>query len=145
MYENILVPTDGSAGAHVAFDHALSLAQARDSTVHGVYVVEPIYGADIGTERILEAMQAQGTRAVEDFADMAEAEGVEAVTEVRTGTPHREILDYAEENDVDLIVMGTHGRTGLNRYLLGSVTEKVVRLSDVPVLTVRMPAGDAES
>lgn len=59
---------------------------------------------------------------------------------VAQGTPHQAILDHIDEHDIDLVVMGTHGRTGLDRYLLGSITEKVVRLSDAPVLTVRMPA-----
>ena len=61
---------------------------------------------------------------------------------VLSGRPHRAIVDYAAEYDVDLIVMGTHGRTGLDRYLLGSVTERVVRLSDVPVLAVGEEAED---
>ncbi|QWC19936.1 universal stress protein [Halorubrum sp. 2020YC2] len=61
----------------------------------------------------------------------------ETVTAVETGTPHSAILEYATANDVDLVVMGTHGRTGVERYLLGSVAEKVVRLSDAPVVTVR--------
>jgi len=59
------------------------------------------------------------------------------VSEQRHGEPHRVIVEYANEEDCDLVVMGTHGRTGLQRYLLGSVTEKVVRTCDVPVLTVR--------
>jgi nucleotide-binding universal stress UspA family protein len=75
----------------------------------------------------------------------AEAAGVDTIEGVvAQGAPHRAILDYVDEQDIDLIVMGTHGRTGLDRYLLGSVTEKVVRLSDAPVLTVRMPAESAD-
>ncbi|QUO47139.1 universal stress protein [Halorubrum ruber] len=66
----------------------------------------------------------------------------ETVTAVETGTPHSAILEYADENDVDLVVMGTHGRTGVERYLLGSVAEKVVRLADVPVTTVRADEGE---
>ena len=143
MYDTILVPTDGSDGARAALGHALDLATTFDATVHTLFVVEQVYAADVGTERILEAMRAEGTRAVEQFAERAEAAGVASVSDVRTGTPHREILDYVEEHDVDLVVMGTHGRTGLDRYLLGSVTEKVVRLSDVPVLTVPRPDVDA--
>ncbi|MGM0447087.1 MAG: universal stress protein [Methanobacteriota archaeon] len=65
------------------------------------------------------------------------ADAPETVTAVETGTPHSAILEYATANDVDLVVMGTHGRTGVERYLLGSVAEKVVRLSDAPVVTVR--------
>jgi len=56
---------------------------------------------------------------------------------VEWGEPYESVLDYADEHDIDIIVMGTHGRTGLDHHLLGSVTEKVVRTSDVPVLTVR--------
>ena len=61
-----------------------------------------------------------------------------------TGAPYRAVVDYADAEDVALVVMGTHGRTGLQRYLLGSVTEKVVRTAGVPVLTVRAPeAGES--
>jgi nucleotide-binding universal stress UspA family protein len=68
------------------------------------------------------------------------AAGVESVTtDVRPGTPHREILAYVEEHDADLVVLGTRGQTGLERYLLGSVTERVLRSSPVPVMTVRQP------
>jgi nucleotide-binding universal stress UspA family protein len=75
----------------------------------------------------------------------AEAAGVNTIEGVvAQGAPHQAILDYVDEHDIDLVVMGTHGRTGLDRYLLGSVTEKVVRLSDAPVLTVRMPAESAD-
>ena len=142
MYDDILLPTDGSEGAEVAIDHALELAERYGSTLHALYVVERIHTADVGTEQIIGAMRSEGKRAVAEIAERAEAKGVEAITEVRVGSPARDILKYADENGVDLVVMGTHGRTGLNRYLLGSVTEKVVRLSDVPVLTVRMNNGD---
>jgi nucleotide-binding universal stress UspA family protein len=63
---------------------------------------------------------------------------VDIETVLRQGAPHTTILEYADEADVDLIVMGTHGRSGIHRYLLGSVTERVVRTADAPVLTVRM-------
>ncbi len=138
MYDNILVPTDGSDGSRQAFEHALDLAKMYNSTVHALYVVEPLHTADMGMEQVIDAMQSEGERVVGEFAERADAKDVTALTEVVVGTPHREILAYTEENPMDLIVMGTHGRTGLHRYLLGSVTEKVVRLSDVPVLTVRL-------
>ena len=140
MYENILVPSDGSKGASGAVEHALGIAAEYGATVHGLYVIEPVYAVETRTEKLVDAMRAEGKRAVAEVAEMADDRGLESVTAVRTGPPHTELLDYAAEHDIDLIVMGTHGRTGLNRFLLGSVTEKVVRLSDVPVLTVR--AGD---
>ncbi len=70
-------------------------------------------------------------------------EGIDTEAVLRVGKPHQIILDYAAKHDIDLVVMGTHGRTGLDRYLLGSVTEKVVRMSDVPVVTVRENAETA--
>ncbi|MFC6755914.1 MULTISPECIES: universal stress protein [Haloarcula] len=78
----------------------------------------------------------QGLVLVEDVADSVS--GVPVETAVLSGDPSKRIREYADDNDVDLIVMGTHGRTGVDRYLLGSVTEKVVRTADQPVLTVRM-------
>lgn len=83
------------------------------------------------------AVTEHGWHVVEDVAEGIDDVSVE--TAVVRGTPYRTILDYADEEGVDLIVMGTHGHTGLDRYLLGSVTEKIVRTADQPVLTVRMP------
>jgi len=88
-------------------------------------------------ERDLDAIEQHGQRIVNDVAE-AVSDDISTETAVLRGTPYESILDYADDNAVDLIVMGTHGRTGVDRYLLGSVTEKVVRTADVPVLTVRM-------
>ncbi|WP_254537944.1 universal stress protein [Halomarina litorea] len=144
MYHDILVPTDGSDGARVAVDHALDLATTFDARLHALYVVNPMYASDLAVERVIDALTDVGERATDDIADRARAAGVECVTRVERGPAYRRIVEYVENNDVDLVVMGTHGRTGLDRYLLGSVTEKVVRLSPVPVLTVRMTDEDEE-
>lgn len=144
MYDSILVPTDGSDGAQKAFEHALELAEVYNSEIHLLYVVEPVHTADVGTEQVLDAMRAEGERLLEEVADQGKSAGIDAVTEVRVGNPHREILEYTEEKEMDLIVMGTHGRTGLSRYLLGSVTEKVVRASETPVLTIRRDEDSPE-
>ncbi len=80
-----------------------------------------------------------GRTVVENVADSVADVRVE--TAVLSGDPHKRIREYADDQDADLIVMGTHGRTGVDRYLLGSVTEKVVRTVDQPVLTVRMREG----
>lgn len=79
-----------------------------------------------------------------DLADEAEARGLEAETVVRTGVPAEEIADYAAELDADMIVIGTAGRTGLERRIVGSVTDKVVRTAPVPVVTVR-PDGSIDA
>ncbi|MFB6155355.1 MAG: universal stress protein [Haloferacaceae archaeon] len=139
MYENVLVPTDGSEGSMRAVAHAVDLAAAFDATLHAVYAVElGALPAEFDTGDVFEQLEAEGRRALDDVVARAEEAGVSVQVRVGTGPPHRVILDYVDENGVDLVVMATHGRTGLDRYLLGSVTEKVVRLADVPVLTVRL-------
>jgi nucleotide-binding universal stress UspA family protein len=96
----------------------------------------------VGEDHNIESsLQERSQAIVEAAAD--EVDTVDTVTAIERGPPHRAILDYADENAIDLIVMGTHGRTGIERYLLGSVAEKVVRTSDVPVLTARF--SDDES
>jgi nucleotide-binding universal stress UspA family protein len=144
MYEHILVPTDGSDAATSAVDHAVDLAEQYDATLHVLYVIDAnAYSTlEAGSDVVINALEEEGETAVQAVADRASEAGVDVVTEVVTGTVHHSIIDYAGEEGMDLIVMGTHGRRGLDRYLLGSVTEKVVRTAEVPVLTVRVDDED---
>jgi nucleotide-binding universal stress UspA family protein len=143
MYERILVPTDGSAGADAALAEAIALAEQFDATVHSLYVADTtMVQPDAGYVDVTESFERIGRETTDAAVERAEAAGVTAVGAVEVGTPYRTILGYADDEDTDLIVMGTHGRTGLERYLLGSVTEKIVRTADVPVLTVRAPDED---
>lgn len=145
MYDKILVPTDGSEGTRGAVEHAIDLATTYDAALHTIYVVDTNVGIDASIPGTLDAFEEAGENAIDEVIQQAEAAGVETtVGTVVQGTPHQALLEYVEEHEIDLVVMGTHGRTGLDRYLLGSVTEKVVRLSDVPVLTVRLPAESAD-
>jgi nucleotide-binding universal stress UspA family protein len=145
MYDRILVPTDGSDGTRGAVEHAIDLANTYDAALHAIYVVDTNVGIDASAAGALDALKQAGEDAIDEVAQRAEAAGVDTIEGVvAQGTPHQAILDYVDEYDVDLVVMGTHGRTGLDRYLLGSVTEKIVRLSDAPVLTVHMPAESSE-
>jgi nucleotide-binding universal stress UspA family protein len=145
VYDTILVPTDGSDAAAAALEPAFELAATTGATVHALFVVEPVYSAEYNVQDIYDSIQEEAERVLADVADRGEAAGIEVVTAVENGTAHRRILEYAGGNGVDLVVMATHGRTGIGRYLLGSVTEKVVRLSDVPVLTVPAKAVASES
>ncbi|UVE49718.1 universal stress protein [Haloferax larsenii] len=140
MYDDILVPTDGSKAAERAIEHALDIAETYGATLHALYVVDTsIYTSlDAGADVVIDALEREGDVATKHILDAAEDAGVDADAEVTTGTAYRSIRDYIESHDIDLVVMGTHGRTGLSHYLLGSVTERVVRTSPVPVLTVRM-------
>lgn len=139
MYDRILLPTDGSRTAGRALEHATDLAIQYGATLHVLYVIDAaVFASDVETGPITEQFEAIGDEIVEDVGKRARNAGVESVvSHVGRGSPYERILEYANERDIDLIVMETHGRTGLDRYLIGSVTEKVVRLSDVPVLTVR--------
>ncbi|MFC7074119.1 universal stress protein [Halovenus rubra] len=143
MYDRILVPTDGSTGtAHVAM-HAIELATKHDAAVHTIHVVDtkltgPL--ADAGIAR--DSLDTQGKKAVEAVKEMANSHSVDCETAIEDGSPAETILDYATEIGADVIVAGTHGRSGVTRQLIGSVTERLVRHSTCPVLTVRLPEPD---
>lgn len=142
-YDEVLLATDGSAGATAALDHAVAVAAATDARLHALGVVD-VTGVGFGPEYtvpsdVLGGLESVVHDAVADAVDRAEARGLAAVGEVRQGTPARGILDYAEAAGVDLVAVGTAGRTGLGRILLGSTAERVVRRSTPPVLTVRRP------
>jgi nucleotide-binding universal stress UspA family protein len=139
MYDEILLPSDGSTTAGLAVDHAFDIATTYDARVHALYVVDQsaVDGIVSESELVAIALEREGVATVNELAAMAADRGVDIVTDVRIGHPARTILDYVADEDIDLIVMGTHGRRGLDRYLLGSVTERVVRGADVSVLVVR--------
>ena len=144
MYDTILFTTDGSEESLDALEHALDLAETYGASIHALYVVDTSYpygdfdGAAIDLTPVFEALREEGERALGTIEERAKAAGVPVQSTIREDSVvHRAILEYADEANVDLIVMGTHGRRGLNRWLIGSVTERVVRTADVPVLTVR--------
>ncbi|WP_254839265.1 universal stress protein [Natronomonas marina] len=142
MYRRILVPTDGSTGsAHVAMQ-AFDLAEQYGATVHLLYVVDRGLRDVLGDAESERELRESGERAVATLAELAETYDVETEPVIREGDPAGVIRSYAAEVDVDLIVMGTHGRSGLGRRLIGSVAETVVRRSERPVLTVRLPGSD---
>jgi len=133
----ILVPTDGSAGAAAAAAHAVDLAVATGATLHVVHVVDVGVLPIDGSGAVLDELQRVGRQALDSVVERAEEAGVSTIrASVLSGTPYRAISDYADAEAIDLVAMGTHGRTGFDRYLLGSVTERVVRLCDRPVLTL---------
>ncbi|QDX40183.1 universal stress protein [Salarchaeum sp. JOR-1] len=145
MYDDILLPTDNSAGTAAAVEHASELASTYDATVHVLSVMDTRNRFESPSSGIASDAwdDAERERAEDAVADTAAdlPERVETEGVVRSGVPRTVILEYAEEAGVDMIVMGTHGRTGLDHYLIGSVTEKVVRRAPVPVVSVR-PSDD---
>ncbi|WP_436928111.1 universal stress protein [Halosimplex amylolyticum] len=137
-YENILIPTDGSAGAAHAGEHGLSLAAALDATVHVLSVVDNTsLGLDVRSTISGQEREQAATNAVDDLVSEAETHGVSnSVRHVEHGSPIEVILDCIESNDIHAVVMGTTGRRGSDRILIGSVAEKTVRSAPVPVITV---------
>ncbi|GGL69655.1 universal stress protein [Halocalculus aciditolerans] len=137
MIERVVVATDGSESVARAIEVGVDFAERFDADVHALYVI------DAGElESAPEELEPEMRAALEERADDAVAD-VEAHTDrevtaaVRTGRPASEIIQYARDVDADVIATGTRGRHGENRFLIGSVAERVVRSSPVPVLTVR--------
>ena len=145
----ILVPTDFSEYSNNALSFGCALADRFGAQLHLLHVFEDLIERakeDGFTIVIAEELQkAQDAfkeglrRKLEALPDAAWGEKIRTVREMRTGHPFVEIIRYAKENSIDLIVMGTHGRTGIPHLLLGSVAEKVVRKAPCAVLTVRDP------
>ncbi|WP_226013400.1 universal stress protein [Halomicrobium salinisoli] len=139
-YQDVLVPTDGSDHAATAAAHGVAIAAAFDARVHAVHVVD--VGAAATTPSVsppttlLDQLKSAGEEATEAVAERAREAGIDVRTQVREGLPSRHLLEYSAEHDVDLIAMGSAGRTGLDRYLVGSTTERVIRRAEMPVLSV---------
>lgn len=144
----ILHPTDFSEGAEQARAEAVRLAQALGAELVLLHVAvdAPLYReglADMSeVRRVFEAQREWARQALEERAAVCRAAGVPTTGRLVVGVPHTEILAAAREG-VDLVVMGTEGRGGLERFLLGSVADRVVRAASCPVLTVRGPRGRA--
>lgn len=139
MYENLLLPFDGSDGAAAVLHHASEIAHWTNATIHVLYVADTTRDSVTIVEgQMVDGLVQQGEEIVDEAANTLDTLGVAHDTDVVQGNPAPTIIEYAEDYGCDLIVMSTHAREGLSRYLIGSVSEKVVRLSSVPVLTVRM-------
>lgn len=126
-------------------DHSIDLATLCGAEVHALHVVDErayLSVPDDARDQVRDTLEEDGDAFTKSVATRAIDAGLDVVRELRWGDPTAAILSYAVENDIDVIVMGTHGRTGYERYLLGSVAEKVVRASPMPVLAVAV--GDTD-
>lgn len=143
----VLVATDFSEAAEAADAQALDLVRRLGAEVVYVHVgTEPsLYGESpfgmVRVQAVLEAQRRWATAELERRVQQAQARGVAARYLLPAGVPHLEIVRAAEKEGADMVVLGTHGRTGLERVFLGSVAERVVRLAPCPVLTVRPRRG----
>ena len=136
VYDSILLPTDGSAGTATARDHAIGLARDQGATLHVLHVVDVLSPAASLHEMIEARLTERGEELVEAVAETARDHGVTVQTAVVEGEPAERIVEYAASVGVDVVVMPTHGRSGLQKSIIGSVTDRVVRTGDVPVVVV---------
>ncbi len=147
MYNTILIPTDGSEVAENAVTHAIDLATKYDASIHALYVVDlDAMDVAVGTEQIdrfrqgdlsdLPELESRARRATGYVAKEASDHKLDVTEAIVAGNPRKQIANYGEEHDIDLIVMGSAGRGGVRRVLLGSVAERTLRTTDIPVLVV---------
>jgi len=140
---SILVPIDFSIHSKNALKYAVPMARQFGASIHLVYVVEPtIYPADLGFGQVVlpgveDELREKGGNELQGLIDREIGRSVKSSWAVRTGNPHQEILREAEERGVDLIVVATHGHSGVEHMLFGSTADRVVRHAKCPVLTVR--------
>lgn len=149
MYRRILVAFDGSHGSHMALGHALALAREQHASVRVVHAIESLHylvslsgGYPFDAGGLIESLRQEGTWVLNAAKDKAQSAGVAVETALLEGTNPTEriahlLLREARRWDADLVVLGTHGRRGLDRLMLGSVAEALVRAATVPVLLVR--------
>lgn len=149
-YKNILVPTDFSDFSLKGLHHALALAQASGATVHLIHVVEEIvYPADWGYAQVglTDLTRELEKSSLEEMAKLQASlkSAVPVHTAVVVGKAPEAIAEYAKEHSADLVVIATHGRSGIEHFFFGSTTEKVLRMAPCPVLTFRPESEQSPS
>ncbi|MBR0797331.1 universal stress protein [Bradyrhizobium jicamae] len=145
MYRHILIPTDGSELAEHGVRHGLALAKSLGAKASVIFVVEPL--SEVGGQyrellaKYAEIRKQEATSALDRAAHAAREAGVSCeISRVESGPPHQAIIEAAEERGCDLIVMSSHGRSGLSMLLIGSVTNKVLVQAKIPVLVCQSRA-----
>lgn len=143
--QKILTPTDFSEFSKHALHYGREFAERFGATLHLLHVIDeslampdPLMGSPVSD---IEQRDLQ-RNAEASLASLPEVEGMDTVRAIHVGTPFVEIVRYAKQNEIDLIVMGTHGRSGLTHALVGSTAERVVRKAPCPVLTIRPEGHD---
>ena len=141
MYKKVVLAVDGSEASSNAVKHAVELAKNNKGTLIALYVIPPIDITDIETfkpKMLSEALKQEGEKILADIKELAGKKGVEIQTRIEDGVPDEKICEVAGDSDADLIIMGSHGRTGFGKVFIGSVTERVISKEKCrPVLVVR--------
>ncbi|MEG8946327.1 universal stress protein [Rosettibacter firmus] len=141
--KNIIIPTDFSSLSFSAFDYAVDLAEKIGAKIHLIYVLEKtppflaVHSLDVSEDEIMNNMEEEAKRQLNETAQKLQNDSnVEIIQVLRKGIDYEEIVKYSNEVEKGLIVIATHGRTGILHTLLGSVAEKVIRYAKCPVLVI---------
>lgn len=149
MYQKLLVPLDGSALAESALPHALALARGCNIPqmwlLQAVELIPITEGTTEAVLRIQEQRKAEGQAYLAKKAQELAQQGVQVQTHLEEGPPAEVIARFVERNGIDLIAMVTHGRSGIGRWVFGSVADRVLRSARVPILLVRAKGGGGSS
>ncbi|HXD75498.1 MAG TPA: universal stress protein [Vicinamibacterales bacterium] len=147
--KNVLVATDFGEAADTALAYGRELARKFNATLHVLHVAENVYITAFGAETyasfapdLQRDIEESANRRLKELTADNDAERRSVAAVMTSASPAFAIIDYANDHEIDLIVMGTHGRGTLGHFLMGSVAERVVRLASCPVLTVRQPERD---
>jgi nucleotide-binding universal stress UspA family protein len=141
--KSVLVPTDFSETSQVAVNYGVALARVFNAKLHLLHVIHEGFGSEMAAPTLslglLDDVQNNARERLGTILTEQEQKALQSDSVLRKGAPDVEILRYAKEREIDLIVMGTHGHSGIAHMLMGGVAEKVVRKAPCPVLTVRHP------
>lgn len=150
IIKNIIVPTDFSKLSFSAFEYARDLAEKMGAVIHLIYVLEKtppflaVRSLDVTEDEVMKTMEEQAKKQLaETAASFREDSSVKILEVYRKGNDYEEIVNYSKEINSDLIVIATHGRTGILHTLLGSVAEKVIRYAKCPVLVITPEEDEA--
>lgn len=143
--KSILFPTDFSEGSAEALKYAVEFAKKYDAKLYVIHIIYDVakasgwYVPHISMDKLYQDIQEGAKKELDNFG-VQELSGIKNIERVViTGIPHQEIVAFANSKKVDMIILGTHGRTGIDRILFGSTAAQVVRNAPCPVLTVRLP------
>ncbi len=140
MYKTIILAVDGSEVSRNALRHAVELAKQNNGTLVAVHVIPPIDVMDIETfkpESLIRGLREEGKKILSEVRELAAGEDVKVQTTIEEGIPFEVICEAARSSGADIIVMGSHGRTGIGKVFIGSVTERVISRAHCPVLVVK--------
>jgi nucleotide-binding universal stress UspA family protein len=145
-FDNILVPTDFSKHFFIALDYAKEMARSLGAKLHVIHCIEStimpsgmVFPAHAKLVDVEQEIERNAKEKIQSIKESLESEGYNVITSIKKGSPAAEIIEYASKNDVGMICISTHGASGLEHFIFGSTTEKVLRTAKCPVFAVKIP------